>query len=274
MGDPRHPLARYYGSLCEEPLPAGDACPLFRAFLLSHQSEALPLLQTRITQTNEVRRCSYLLPAFTEVYESAGRRPLALIDVGCSAGLHLLWDRYYYDYGQIQAGDPMAPVTISCELLGSSAPRIPTEFPPCAFSLGIDLNPVDLADPVERRWFEALIWPDHAERRTLTEAAIGELLDHPPRTVRGDAVEVLAGQLKKVPPDTTLIVYHCHALCQARQEDIDAFGGILMAFSTHRPVYWLSCEGSEVVLRTVRDSQITERKLADKDGHGRWLVWL
>ena len=114
------------------------------------------------------------------------------------------------------------------------------------------------------------------QRLTTVEdrLAIGELLAHPPRTVRGDAVDTLADQLRKVPLETTLIVYHCHALCQASQEHIDKFGSILMAFSAHRPIYWLSCEGSEVVLQTVRDGQTTERKLADKDGHGRWLAWL
>ena len=84
------------------------------------RARLIPLLETRITQTNEVGRCSFLLPAFTAVHQSADGGPLALVDVGCSAGLHLRWDRYYYDYGVAQVGDPRAAVSIRCE---SARPR-------------------------------------------------------------------------------------------------------------------------------------------------------
>ncbi len=182
---PTHPLARFYGSLSEHPLPAGGAYPDFRDFVLANRATLIPLLETRITQTNEVGRCSSLMPALTAVHRSGDGRPLALIDVGCSAGLHLRWDRYFYDYGTATAGDPASPVTIRCELRGPVMPPLPRRFPDCVFRLGIDLNPVDLADPVERRWFEALIWPEHAARRRLAEAAIAVLLRDPPRLVKG-----------------------------------------------------------------------------------------
>ncbi len=274
MQDDDHRLSRYYGSLAKSPLPAKDAFPPFREFLLSRESEAVPLLKTRITQTNETRRCSYLLPAFFEVCESAGKLPLALIDVGCSAGLHLNWDRYFYDYGDVQVGNPDASVSVQCEFRGPGRPRLTTEFPAYSWRLGIDLNPVDLSDPVERRWFEALIWPDHADRRSIAEAAIKEVLDHPPPMVRGDALDVLEGRLREVPSDTALIVYHCHALCQASREEVDTFHRVLMEYSARRLIHLLSCEGSEVWLKIIKDGRPTERQLARKDGHGRWLEWL
>jgi hypothetical protein len=274
MENPDHELAGFYGSLCEEPLAASAAYPVFREFLLSHRSELIPLLETRITQTNEVSRCSYLLPSFTAVHGAAGDLPLALIDVGCSAGLHLLWDRYHYDYGDVQVGDPGAAVTIKCQLRGKVIPPLPLTFPDTAFRVGIDLHPVDLTDPVERRWFEALIWPEHADRRRLAKAAIGELLDHPPRVIAGNAVEVLAAELRSVPVDTALIVCNSHALYQGGAEEIDALEEVLRACSTARPIHWLFCEGYEVRLRTLRDGGLTEKKLANKDGHGRWLEWI
>ena len=47
-------------------------------------------------------------------------RPLALIEVGASAGLNLLFDRYGYDYGAGRsAGDPSAPVRFTCALRGA-----------------------------------------------------------------------------------------------------------------------------------------------------------
>jgi hypothetical protein len=271
---PTHPLARFYGSLSTDARPPDDAYPAFRDFVLANRSRLIPLLETRITQTNEVGRCSSLMPALTAVHQSGQGLPLALIDVGCSAGLHLLWDRYYYDYGTARVGNPDASVVIRCELRGSAAPPLPDRFPDCVFRLGIDLNPVDLSDPVERRWFESLIWPEHAQRRALAAAAIAELRRHPPRVVKGDAAQVLDTHLDAVPPGTLLVVYNSAALCQGGVADQEAVRSVLAAFSSRRTVYWLYCENEEVLLRTLDNGRMMERKLANKDGHGRWLEWL
>jgi hypothetical protein len=269
-----HDLAKFYGSLCGEPLPASEAGPAFRDFVLSNRARLIPLLETRITQTNEVSRCAFLLPAFTVVHRLGGGSPLALIDVGCSAGLHLLWDRYHYDYGVAQVGDPGAAVRICCELRGTIVPPLPDRFPECGFRIGIDLNPVDVTDPVERRWFEALIWPEHAGRRTLAAAAIEEWLRDPPAIVKGDAVQVLDAQLRRVPSDMSLVVYNSAALCQGGAVDEHGIAQILATWSSRRAVHWLHCEGEEVLLRHVKDGRIAETKLANKDGHGRWIQWL
>lgn len=247
--------------------------PIRRSATLLSSARLIPLLETRITQTNEVSRCSFLLPAFTSVYQAAGRRPLALIDVGCSAGLHLRWDQYRHDYGVAQVGDPRAAVSITCELRGRVMPPLPATFPECRFRLGIDLNPVDLRDPIERRWIEAFIWPEHDNRR-LAAAAIDELVRDPPAIIKGDAVQVLGAQMAAVPADLCLVVYNIAALCQGGDADVTAIGNVLSQFSSQRAIQWLYCEGEEVRLRAIERGRTTETKLASKDGHGRWLEWL
>jgi hypothetical protein len=202
----RHDLSSFYASLSASPRPPADAHPAFREFVLSNASRLIALLETRITQTNEVGRCSFLLPSFAFVQRLAAGRPLALVDVGCSAGLHLRWDRYRYDYGVVQLGDPGAAVTIKCALEGSVMPPIPLAFPTCTFRSGIDLSPIDLRDPIERRWFDALIWPEHASRRQLAAAAIDGLLSDPPRIVAGDAVDKLVPEHQHIPPETANVV--------------------------------------------------------------------
>jgi hypothetical protein len=271
---PAHELARFYGSLSNAPRPPDEAFGPFRDFVLTYAAALIPLLETRITQTNEVRRCSSLLPSLTAVHRSSDGGPLALVDVGCSAGLHLVWDRYYYDYGVGQVGDPDAIVHITCELRGPLVPPLPDQFPECQYRIGIDLNPVDLTNPTERRWFDALIWPEHAARRKLASAAIDEVLRDPPTLVRGDAVDVLEPQLHAVPDDTTLVVYNSAALCQGGAVEEHAVARILSAFSSRRPIHWLYCEGEEVRWRKVDQGRTSETTLANKDGHGRWLEWL
>jgi hypothetical protein len=274
LESPNHGLAAFYRSLTSNPRPPAEARDALREFVLSNRARLIPLLETRITQTNEVSRCSLLLPAFTHVYCSCGNKPLALIDVGCSAGLHLRWDRYHYDYGCAEIGDRSAPVSLTCELRGDVMPPLPAEFPACAFRRGIDLHPIDLANDVERRWFDALIWPDHPYRRRLAQAAIDELLHDPPVIVKGDAANVLQSQLDAVPDDTALVVYNVAALCQGGAIEETAMAEILAGFSTRRSIHWLYCERLQILLRHLDRGQVSETKLANIDGHGRWLEWL
>lgn len=274
MDATHEPLAAYYGSLVENPRPPAGAYTAFRAFVLSHRSEVVALLRTRITQTNEVRRSAYLMLAFAHIFESAGRKPLALIDIGCSAGLHLLWDRYRYDFGFAQCGDAGSPTRIDCELRGEKRPRIPETMPPCTFRLGIDLNPIDLADAVERRWLEAMLWPEHADRRRLTYAAIGQALDDPPPMIRGDATKILREHLSAVPDECTLVVYHCHALCQVQSAELDVFRRDLVEFSRRREVHLLAAEAHTLRLQRLVNGMAESTLLARKDPHGRWLEWL
>src|SRR5215212_8705594 len=110
LRDPDQPLAAFYPSLTPEPDTTGDPYPAFHAFCLAQRDAMHTLLTTRLVQTNEVRRCALLLPAFARAAWRAPDRPLALVEIGPSAGLNLLWDRYGYDYGPGgQAGDPASP---------------------------------------------------------------------------------------------------------------------------------------------------------------------
>jgi hypothetical protein len=89
----------------------------------------------RRTQTNEPARCATLLPALAQLPP-----PLALIEVGASAGLTLLTDRYSYDYARhrITGRDPLAP-TLRCQP-GGPVP-LPDRVPEIAWRAGLDLNP-------------------------------------------------------------------------------------------------------------------------------------
>ena len=81
-------------------------------------------------------------------------------------------------------------------------------------------------------------------------------------------------QLEQVPSDATLIGYNSAALCQGGLDDEAAIAKILTAFSARRPIHWLHCENEEVRLRAIVRGRMTQTKLANNDGHGRWLEWL
>ena len=112
------------------------------------------------------------------------RRPLALIEIGASAGLNLRWDHYAYDYGGRAAGVPSSPLTIECELVGPHLP--PLDPPPVVWRAGVDLAPVDASDPADARWLRACLWPDQPARQARLAAALEIARSHPVDIRRGD----------------------------------------------------------------------------------------
>ena len=241
-------LARHY-ALIATGEPPGEGLPdSFARFCFARESEIVELVRTRRVQTNEIRRCSYLMPAFGTVSLDSGGMPLGLIDVGASAGLNLLWDSYQYRYSSnLTFGPDASEVVIDCELR-NGMPDIPGELPEVAFRKGVDLNPVDLSNDEEYLWMMALVWPDHPDRAGLLSAARHIWLSNPPRVQRGDALEALPRILSEVPQNAALCVFHCHTLNQFPAESRTAFYEILLRESYDRRVYHISSEGEYMYL--------------------------
>src|SRR5262245_15084831 len=120
---PASPLGRIYAD------GEGNAWAPFRDFLVERFDEIAELLRTRRTQTNEVARASATLLALGLAERRLGRS-LALIELGPSAGLNLLLDRFSYDYGGGRtAGDAASAVRLACETKGPLVPPIPARTP-------------------------------------------------------------------------------------------------------------------------------------------------
>ncbi len=267
-------LASHYARIAMGNPPGGGLADSFAQFCADHEVEIVELVGTRRVQTNEIRRCSYLMPAFGTVFLDAGQIPLALIDVGASAGLNLLWDSYRYRYSDGSIFGPSdSKVVIECELR-SGMPDIPEEFPPVAFRRGADLNPVDLGSDEEFLWMMALVWPDHADRAALLRAARRNWLSDPPRVELGDALGVLPRILAAVPRDAALCVFHCHTLNQFPAEARAAFHEILYGESFSRPVYHIPSEGEYMYVNRIVDGESDTILSARRHAHGRWIEWV
>ena len=204
------------------------------SFVREHEGEVAQLMGSRRTQTNEVGRCAVLLPAMP-----AG--PLALVEVGASAGLCLMPDKYRYDYESLQMGDIESPVRLRCHLRGNVGPRI--RVPQIVWRCGLDRSPVDLDDPSDVRWLLACIWPDHSARRERTEAAIEVGRRHSLSVRHGDLVDDLPQVLEEAPTGATLVVFHSAVFPYVSHERRQAFARLLTDFSRRRDVVWISNEG-------------------------------
>src|SRR5687768_9941819 len=104
-----HPLAGFYPTLTPGDTSTGDSYPAFRDFCLQHKQDIREIVERRTVQTNEVRRCSSLLPGFGLIGQKPGGRKLAIVEIGTSAGFNLLWDRYAYLYDSVPYGDQSSP---------------------------------------------------------------------------------------------------------------------------------------------------------------------
>ncbi|MGR8009761.1 DUF2332 domain-containing protein [Streptomyces hypolithicus] len=203
----------------------------FRAWTLAHWDDVRAVMLERFTQTNEPARCATLLPLLASLPQ-----PLALIEVGASAGLCLHPDRYAYRYD----GGPVlgsSPVTFDCRTQGPAP--VPAALPRIAWRAGIDLNPLDPTDEDDVRWLQSLIWPGQSERPRQQLGAIEAVRTAPrPRIVRGDLVDELPELVAEAPVGATLVVFHTAVLTYLPLARREEFAAVVRAL----PCHWISNE--------------------------------
>jgi hypothetical protein len=247
LGEPDHPLARIYaGANDGDGSGGGDAAALFVEICRTRRDDIVALLSSRHTNTNEVGRSALIAPALTVVAASLGE-PLTLVDVGCSAGLNLLCDRYRLEYGTAGATGPRdAAVVVECELGGEGRPPIRPAVPPIVDRVGIDVDPVDVHDADQVRWQLACVWPDTG-RLTRTRTAFAEARRAHLRLLQGDAVEAIGEVVRGLPSDAVATVLSTWAFGYLPEERRQLFVDELRALGRQRSVAWVSGEGPGVV---------------------------
>jgi hypothetical protein len=237
-------------------------------------AELAQLMLARRTQTNEPARCATLLPALARL-----PGPLALIEVGASAGLTLLFDRYSYDYGghHLIAGSDVDAPTLHCAVRGPVP--LPARVPPIAWRAGLDLNPLDVTRDDDVRWLSCLVWPGESDREDRLAAAVASARRDPPPVYRGDLLTDLPALAARAPAETTLVIFHSAVLAYVAPADRERFARTVRGLTA----VWLSNEAPGVVpgLPCTRFREGTfvlghggRTPLAFTDGHGTWLHWL
>ena len=248
--------------------------PALHRLVAQEEQRLRGTMLSRATQTNEPARCGGLLPVLALL-----DGPLALIEVGCSAGLCLYPDRYAYEYDGVAVGPP-SPVLLEVSTAGGVP--VPRGVPQVVARIGIDLHPLDPADPADREWLRALVWPGpDAERRLRRLDAAAEVAAREPaRTLAGDLVDRLPDALALVPEGSTVVVVHTAVLPYVPDERRAAFADLVHS----RPVRWLAQEPPGVLPGTGTRSPsgwgaefvvcLDGRPLARSAPHGGWLEWL
>ena len=176
----------YSGAVTDRP----DILAILERVLVDHETALMPWLDGP-PQTNEPGRSGALMLGLIEVARRHGPK-IELLEIGSSAGLNLLIDRYRFDLGGRIAGQDSSPVTIRPDWKGPPPPVVPLEI---ASVRGCDVNPMDATDPAVAARLAAYVWPEAPERLTRVRAAIGMLQTRGVDLVRADAADWIEARL-------------------------------------------------------------------------------
>lgn len=250
--------------------------PEFRSFLAAHWDAVSRIVLTRATQTNEAGRCAALLPSLGRIAAAEGR-PLALLEVGASAGLALFPDRYGYEFdagrGQVARLVPDGAPSGSFPVLRcavSGPVPVPDALPRVVWRAGIDLNPLDVRNADDVAWLEALIWPEQDFRRERLRQAIGIARDQPPLLVSGDLNARLEELAAQAPDDAALVVFHSAVMAYLDAAGRSRFRDTIARIAAGRGCHWLSNEGHGVIMQA--DGSAVVPEMAADRLRGRFLL--
>jgi hypothetical protein len=301
-----HPLAAHYDTVADvrgtpfDP-SAADVSAVFTAFCEEHRRQLEKVIATRTTQTNEVGRCSALLPGLCHIASLYDWEvPLSLLDLGTSAGLNLRFDDYTYTYRSASddhvrtAGPPNSGVSIECSARDdvSSLPELP--MPTMRERVGLDLSPLDPSSDDAVLWLLACQWPDNPTRFGRLRGALSNAraADDPPRLEQGDMVTDLPRVAASIAGATPLVVFHSWVAAYLDEGQQRTLAAEVRALGAARPVHHLYCEtpfetpglptppspvpreGPDLATALVHIGPDGEPvRLADTHPHGYWIRW-
>ncbi len=263
---------------CYPPHPAPTDAALAAALAAGLRDDRLLDWLAGAPQTNEVARSGVLMPGLLVIAQMTGL-PLALFELGASAGLNLRLADYGYVLGGQRYGNADAPLTLTPRWDGAPPPAVPLQI---AARRGVDLNPLDLGDPATREKLLAFVWPEQVERVRRLEAAIAAFIADPVALDAGDAADWVESAVATRAGVAT-VVFHSIAyqyFPPATQARIAAHMARTGAAATAAaPLAWLRFELDDARAEAPPTLRLTlwpggEYLLARTHPHGAVVHWL
>lgn len=284
--EPFDELAWWYASivgpeLVRDPSKVG---PVFVDFCRVHEAQLTKVLESRLVQTNVVKRAAALRIGLARIAcQIAG--PVALVEVGCSAGALLSQHGFRYRADGQEWGRPDSPVKIDFEWRSDLPIPDLDKVPAIGRRIGIDLYAIDPADPDDRKWMQALVWPENQHEADLLNAALQVVADDPPRRLIGDASRCVEPAIRELSADLPVVIFHAATRAHVPPADRPGYDAAITRISETRDLFHLSLEGSAeewfypfrgsflLQLEEAGPSRPANRQdLAIVEQHGEWIL--
>jgi hypothetical protein len=245
----------------------------------AHREFLRDFVATQGVQTNEVQRSWVLLPLLLRVAERTGAESFDLVELGPSAGLNLVWDRYRYRYEAGEWGREDAVLRFEGEERRPIPPDLLALEPKVRGRIGIDRSPIDVTSEDGARLLRAFVWAGQDDRMHRLDQAIEAVRADLPELVRGDFVEELPQVLAAQPRDALTVVFQTASFGYIGDEGRARVRSALEEAGEERPLAFIStgkprapeedCWG----LRLVYWPGVEREFAGHADFHGSWLQW-
>jgi hypothetical protein len=235
-------------------------------------------------QTNEAGRSGGIMAQLLWLAQRLGPR-FELNEIGSSAGINTMMERFAFDLGGVKAGVTGSPLLIRPEWRGPPPPTGQVEIVSIE---GCDISPIDLADPVQALRLKSYVWPDMPERLARIDAAIAFAQQSPPRVSQMDAADWVEQRLQMPQAiGVTRVLFHSIVWQyipppgRARIEAAMAKAGA--AATIERPLAWVTVETNRQTFRhelrcrywpgPARSGGEDWHMLGEAHAHGAWVEW-
>lgn len=257
-----------------------DDAAIIAGVIALHEAALLPWLDGP-PQTNEAGRSANFIAAMLWLADRGLPPRFECLEIGSSAGINLMLDRYAYELGGVRVGPEDAVMHFAPAWLGAPPPSRDIVI---VSAKGCDVAPVDLTDPAQALRLKAYIWPEHTVRFERMDAAIRAATERKPDMVRMNAADFVEAELAKPQaPGTTRMLMHSivwqyvPADQQARVTAAMETAGAQATADT--PLAWVMVEADRSVHRhklTVRywPGEAEQVQLTWSHPHGADVEWL
>jgi len=273
-------LARVYSAQITD---QGQIDRLVCELVERYDTQLLPWLDGP-PQTNEAGRSASIMAGLLWLAQHVTAR-FELFELGASAGVNTMIDRYHYRLGETEAGPSSSPMRIEPEWRGDAGSPPPGDFEIVSVR-GCDVAPIDLSDEDSALRLKSYVWPDAPARMARIDAAIELASANPPKLVKADAGEFVTDMLARPQASgTTRAMFHSIMWQYMPAETQD---GITRAFeeagaraTPDRPLAWISLETDPATFRhelkvrrwTGEGADGETVLLSHAHPHGAWVEW-
>jgi hypothetical protein len=231
-------------------------------------------------QTNEAGRSASLMAGLLWLSRRLGRK-FEVNEIGASAGINTMMERYFYDLGGIRVGPEDSPMRIAPEWKGDPPPAGEVEI---VAIRGSDIAPIDLADPEQALRLKAYVWAEMTERMARLDAAIALAAEKKPDLIEQDAGAFVRDMLARPQQaGVTRVLDHSimwQYLPETTQQAITKAMETAGARATpERPLAWISLETNrktfahELHVKYWPGGGEEWAVLAQAHPHGLWVEW-